>query len=347
MPERGRSSTRNRGRTKSPGPQKRTKSPAASPAPASSPKLAPKVAPAPRAFFLDPDRIPFWLYIPNLVGYLRWWTLILAMNPGGEWPLGLGGVDRFSQSAIWCLAISLALDFIDGPLARRYDMCTVFGDLLDHVADHVTMYYLVRLTAEPLPWVPGVDAVSQLPGAMSTLFAFVAAGNIRSALSLINHAVSAVHVVVALGYMAVYQHYFKHSKKGNFVTRNIEANNYWNLPATLYAANTFLLPILKMSYVAEHNLSPLASTWLLDSWDYVGMIITASYTVAVCVDSSMWPSEWWYPVDPDENWDASTGVLRGTSERVRDRYVRVKRYTKDRYNTARDHARGAWLKWFS
>jgi len=297
-----------------------------------------------RIFFLDADRMPFWLYLPNLVGYVRWWTLILAMNPGGTWPLGLGGVDKFSQPAIWCLAISLALDFIDGPLARRYDMCTVFGDLLDHVADHVTMYYLVRITTEPLPWVPGVDAISTLPAAVENFGTALSAGKITYALSFINHAVSAIHVVVALGYMAVYQHYFKHSKRGNFVTRAIEANNFWNLPATLYAANTFLLPLLKMSYVAEHGLSPLASTWLLDSWDYVGMVVTVSYTVAVCVDSTTWTPQWWFP---EEGWDVSTGVLRGPSERVRDKYRSVKRFTKDRYYNARDRARGAWMGAFA
>ena len=41
----------------------------------------------------------------------------------------------------------------------------------------------------------------------------------------INCAVSAVHNVVAFVYMAIRGHYFKHSERGNVVTRTIEANN--------------------------------------------------------------------------------------------------------------------------
>lgn len=188
-------------------------------------------------FFLNSQKMPFWLYVPNLVGYVRVATLVLAYmdaNPG-------------SSRALWCLVWSLGLDFIDGPLARRLNMCTQFGDILDHVTDHLTMFYLVWITSD----------------------------------CRLNLFLNAVHVVVTLGYMAYYGHYFKHGT-GNPITKMIEANNYWNLPATLYAANTFLVPLVKMSYAVDHeSLGMTSSTTFVDLVDYSGLLVTTLYTVAV------------------------------------------------------------------
>lgn len=290
-------------------------------------------------FFLDPERMPFWLYIPNLVGYVRWWTLIVAMR----------SEDPFSHTALWCLATSLALDFFDGPLARHFDMCTTFGDLLDHVADHVTMYYLVRITTVPVPLVPGHDNVASFPqvaaSAWNDLWNPAKCGNFdpcaMRAMSFLNNVNSWVHLLIALGYMAYYRHYFKHSKQGNFVTRNIEANNYWNLGATLYAANTFLIPLVKMSYTVQHkSMQPLDSTYLLDSWDYAGMIVTGVYGCAVMMDTSTWLQRWFMP--KDMTWELTTGVLRGVRERVHEKYSKGKSKVRDQFNVlkqkARDHS---------
>ena len=56
--------------------------------------------------------------------------------------------------------------------------------------------------------------------------------------------------------MALRGHYFKHSEKGNVVTRAIEANNYWNLPSLLYCANYILLPMVKLSFAGTHGIQP-------------------------------------------------------------------------------------------
>jgi len=190
-------------------------------------------------FFLDPARIPFYLYVPNLVGYVRVITLVMACLQE----------DPASRTALRCLYTSLALDFIDGPLARRLNMCTQFGDILDHVTDHFTMFYLVAVTTD----------------------------------STINWWANFGHLAVVLGYMALKGHYFKHTEKGNFVTRAIEANNYWNLPATLYAANTFLVPLVKLSYATDHKLAITATTEFVLLADFAGLLVTVAYSIAVWV----------------------------------------------------------------
>jgi phosphatidylglycerophosphate synthase len=95
-----------------------------------------KVVPRSMPWALDSDRVPLWLYLPNLIGYVRVITLAYA----------IAAPDPASAGAIRCLLLSLALDFIDGPAARALRMCSQFGDLLDHFTDHATMFYLVALT---------------------------------------------------------------------------------------------------------------------------------------------------------------------------------------------------------
>ena len=53
--------------------------------------------------------------------------------------------------------------------------------------------------------------------------------------------------------MAWTGHYFKHSADGNFVTKTIEANNYFNLVSMLWNANTWIIPLIKLSYSLEHG----------------------------------------------------------------------------------------------
>ena len=56
--------------------------------------------------------------------------------------------------------------------------------------------------------------------------------------------------------MALRGHYFKHSERGNIVTRTIEANNYWNMASMLYAANCILIPLVKLSFAGHHGMTP-------------------------------------------------------------------------------------------
>ena len=75
---------------------------------------------------------------------------------------------------------------------------------------------------------------------------------------------------------------FKHSERGNVVTRTIEANNYWNLASMLYCANCILLPLTKLSLAQTHGTRPFAMTSpLMDLADMCGAAVTLSYSVAV------------------------------------------------------------------
>ena len=85
---------------------------------------------------LDPNRVPVPLYLPNLIGYLRWIFLFLFLWTPYE---SLGCIS---------LLISMSLDFIDGPIARKFKMCSTFGDLNDHLCDHVTMLAAIMLTTD-------------------------------------------------------------------------------------------------------------------------------------------------------------------------------------------------------
>ena len=187
---------------------------------------------------LDSKRMPFWLYLPNLIGYVRYLTLFLAMVEE----------DPASDHAMKMLALSLFLDYLDGPAARRFDMCTQFGDLLDHFCDHITIMWCVHVTTA----------------------------------SAVNWWVNLVTTAATLLYMVATGHHFKHNSTSNVVTATVEANNYFNMPSILWNANTCVVPLVKMSYHASYGIGLKDSTPLLDVVNYMGLLVTAAYTVA-CV----------------------------------------------------------------
>jgi len=187
------------------------------------------------------EKLPVALWIPNLIGYVRVWGLVVSLAQPDPW----------SSASIWALVLSLGLDYIDGPCARAMGMCSQFGDLLDHYTDHVTMFWLVYITSS----------------------------------SKVNVAVNALHCIVACGYMAVRGHYFKHSAGGNYVTRLVEENNYFNMPAMLWNGNTCIIPLVKMSYSLEWGIQKQGSTMLVDFFDALGLLVTLAYSIAVCLPS--------------------------------------------------------------
>ena len=199
--------------------------------------------PPPPPLLLDPSRLPVWLWAPNVIGYFRVAALVLAMLEA----------DPGSPLAVRLLFLSFALDYFDGPVARHLNMCSQFGDLLDHVTDHVTMAWLVFVSsAWRLNVFVNIVANIFIPGA----------------------------------YMLYHGHYFKHAAGGNWVTRAVEANNYWNLPSLLWAGNCIIVPMLKLSYHAQLKLDPMASTELVDFADALGLCVTVAYSVAVWLPES-------------------------------------------------------------
>ena len=221
------------------------------------------VAKRKKSFFLDPNRVPVALYIPNLVGYLRFIFLFaflfyfsksvsVKLNARRRFVFNTKPFEQEYDLAAYSLLTSLALDFIDGPLARRFDMCSQFGDLNDHVCDHLTMIAAVYFTTD----------TTQLFGR-------------------VNMIVNTVHCLAALIYMGKFGHYFKHSKSGrNIVMDVIESNNYWNIASVLWGCNYMAVPLIKLSYASSHGLSPTESTGFVNICDFLGMCVAASYIVA-------------------------------------------------------------------
>ena len=108
-------------------------------------------------------RLPLLLWPPNLIGYVRVATLAAAMLTA----------DPASPYAVWMVAASLALDYFDGPCARRLDMCSQFGDLLDHYTDHANMLWLVWVTTRgsDSPWATMNLAISTLHNGVAFVYA--------------------------------------------------------------------------------------------------------------------------------------------------------------------------------
>ena len=76
------------------------------------------------------------LYYANLIGYLRLALAAVAMIFPAERYLLIGG----------CYLMSCLLDFIDGPIARRYNQCSLFGLLLDYGTDIIAKIgFVMRL----------------------------------------------------------------------------------------------------------------------------------------------------------------------------------------------------------
>ena len=205
----------------------------------------PKSAPP---FILDPERLPVVLWAPNLLGYARVAFLLFAMAEK----------DKTSLASLRLLFASLALDYFDGPCARALNMCSQFGDLLDHFCDHATMAWLVYITSP------------------------------ASSYGVLNNAVSVVcNLFIAMGFMLVKGHYFKHAASANWITSTVEANNYWNLLSLLWAANQMIIPCVKLSYHAQYPaMAATDSTELLDFTDALGLAVTAIYSLA-CIHAAV------------------------------------------------------------
>lgn len=81
-------------------------------------------------------RASIYFNIPNLMGYLRILLipvfLVLYVRAAGQ--TGRSGYG----AAFLVLALSFLTDFLDGKIARKFDMITDFGKALDPVADKLT-----------------------------------------------------------------------------------------------------------------------------------------------------------------------------------------------------------------
>lgn len=82
---------------------------------------------------VDKMRKRVYFNIPNLLGYLR-----LILIPVFLMLYTRAETDAEYVVAFLVLAISFLTDFVDGKIARKFDMITDFGKALDPVADKLT-----------------------------------------------------------------------------------------------------------------------------------------------------------------------------------------------------------------
>lgn len=78
-----------------------------------------------------------YLSIPNLLGYFR-----LILVPIYLYVYLNAETARDYYTAIFIMFLSFLSDFIDGKIARHFNMVTEFGKILDPVADKITQFVL-------------------------------------------------------------------------------------------------------------------------------------------------------------------------------------------------------------
>lgn len=86
-------------------------------------------------------------YYANLIDYARVLMIVLAgFTVVWDWPL----------TSAFLIIVSTLLDWIDGPVARKYNQCSIFGSGVDWLADVqtqiVTCVWWSTLDRSVLPW---------------------------------------------------------------------------------------------------------------------------------------------------------------------------------------------------
>lgn len=79
---------------------------------------------------------------PNIITLFRILFYLLALYLYNKYK-------TFSSKLLLILSVlvTLFLDYLDGYVARKYNKCTVFGDILDHVSDwivHISLYIIIK-----------------------------------------------------------------------------------------------------------------------------------------------------------------------------------------------------------
>jgi phosphatidylglycerophosphate synthase len=95
-----------------------------------------------------------WRFHGNVIGYIRVAMLLVA-----GWTVT--GPRPFTTAGL--LLGSLLLDWIDGPVARKFDQCTIFGSGVDWMADMLnqvlTLVWWARLSVWVVPFLLAFTAV--------------------------------------------------------------------------------------------------------------------------------------------------------------------------------------------
>lgn len=82
-----------------------------------------------------------YLYYANLIGYVRVGCLLVSCFTAFTHPI----------TTVVCYFLSQALDWVDGPIARKYDQCSEYGAILDMVTDRVSDAVFLAILAGLFP----------------------------------------------------------------------------------------------------------------------------------------------------------------------------------------------------
>ena len=87
-------------------------------------------------------------YIPNIVDYIRYFLVLRALN--------YGFVESKWVYFIWYYYIAIAMDVIDGALARIFDQTSRFGTCLDMVCDRASVSMIYFVLGQVYPKLEGI-----------------------------------------------------------------------------------------------------------------------------------------------------------------------------------------------
>ena len=82
-----------------------------------------------------------FFYYANLIGYVRVICLLVTIYTAFKNPV----------ITVISYTINQALDFIDGPVARRYNQCSQFGATLDMIIDRVSETVILAVLGQLFP----------------------------------------------------------------------------------------------------------------------------------------------------------------------------------------------------
>ncbi|CAM2723893.1 unnamed protein product [Rotaria socialis] len=93
-----------------------------------------------------------WLFYANIIGYIRL-ILIIASVTGASAAIHQNSFDWAIFASFCNYTGGWLLDWIDGPLARKYQQCTVFGACFDWYCDLLAELVFIVWAAELRLWI--------------------------------------------------------------------------------------------------------------------------------------------------------------------------------------------------
>lgn len=201
---------------------------------------------------------------PNWVDLISLSGLLFALS---SVPLMLAGKSDLSLSL---LLVAMSIDFIDGALARKYNLCRDFGRYLDGFIDIID--YLIAPTL--FLYLRGFDTGLY----MAIMFMFVAAGVIRlSVFNEVGHTRDADGAAAYLG-MPVFW--------SLFVLATFQALNW-------YVATRWLFPVLSVVLLAQAILMVYRKTFLKFKNGGLVCALTLVVALAFAARGLAFPNPWW------------------------------------------------------